>query len=257
MDSWTPLACYPRSSFYPLSGFPSTWKIRITFTQFPTCSTCQSDSQACFCEYTSSTVSIRAKHTFVRLRYFLGGSRPRQTVQQALSPTSVGLVTLYTMGGISLLTPHKPKPAHQRLPPMLSIIYHVTIPIYSKASQGLSVQLYLSGIFTGNVISPSSRLRQCRDGYAIHAGRNLPDKEFRYLRTVIVTAVVNQCLTHELAQASLTFQHWTGITSYTSTYVLAGSCVFGKQSPRLLLLRSSLLRTGLIPKLRPFICQVP
>jgi len=29
-----------------------------------------------------------------------------------------------------------------------------------------------------------------RDRYAIHARRNLPDKEFRYLRTVIVTAAV-------------------------------------------------------------------
>ena len=28
------------------------------------------------------------------------------------------------------------------------------------------------------------------DRYAIRAGRNLPDKEFRYLRTVIVTAAV-------------------------------------------------------------------
>ena len=28
------------------------------------------------------------------------------------------------------------------------------------------------------------------DRYAFRAGRNLPDKEFRYLRTVIVTAAV-------------------------------------------------------------------
>ena len=28
------------------------------------------------------------------------------------------------------------------------------------------------------------------DRYAIRAGQNLPDKEFRYLRTVIVTAAV-------------------------------------------------------------------
>ena len=28
------------------------------------------------------------------------------------------------------------------------------------------------------------------DHYTIRAGRNLPDKEFRYLRTVIVTAAV-------------------------------------------------------------------
>ena len=31
--------------------------------------------------------------------------------------------------------------------------------------------------------------RQCSN-YAFRAGRNLPDKEFRYLRTVIVTAAV-------------------------------------------------------------------
>ena len=28
-------------------------------------------------------------------------------------------------------------------------------------------------------------LRQCPNHYAFHAGQNLPDKEFRYLRTVI------------------------------------------------------------------------
>ena len=48
----------------------------------------------------------------------------------------------------------------------------------------------VTGIFTGISDSPSPSLRQCRDRYAIRAGRNLPDKEFRYLRTVIVTAAV-------------------------------------------------------------------
>src|SRR5690606_40089807 len=48
----------------------------------------------------------------------------------------------------------------------------------------------LIGIFTDTTISPSSWLRQCPDRYTIRAGRNLPDKEFRYLRTVIVTAAV-------------------------------------------------------------------
>jgi hypothetical protein len=60
----------------------------------------------------------------------------------------------------------------------------------SKGSRGLSVPLRVTGIFTGITISPSSRLRQCPDRYTIRAGRNLPDKEFRYLRTVIVTAAV-------------------------------------------------------------------
>ena len=35
-------------------------------------------------------------------------------------------------------------------------------------------------------------------GYAFRAGRNLPDKEFRYLRTVIVTAAVYRGFNSEL-----------------------------------------------------------
>lgn len=61
---------------------------------------------------------------------------------------------------------------------------------YSKGARGLSVPLRVSGIFTATTISPSSRPRQRPDRYTIRAGRNLPDKEFRYLRTVIVTAAV-------------------------------------------------------------------
>src|SRR5699024_1115112 len=57
-------------------------------------------------------------------------------------------------------------------------------------SRGLSVLLRVTSIFTRNAISPSSWLRQQRSRYAIRAGRNLPDKEFRYLRMVIVTTAV-------------------------------------------------------------------
>src|SRR5215472_7702946 len=41
-----------------------------------------------------------------------------------------------------------------------------------------------TGIFTGTTSSLCLSLRQLPDRYAIRAGRNLPDKEFRYLRTV-------------------------------------------------------------------------
>jgi hypothetical protein len=61
---------------------------------------------------------------------------------------------------------------------------------YSKGSRGLSVPIRVSGIFTAATVSPGPMLRQCRNCYTIRAGRNLPDKEFRYLRTVIVTAAV-------------------------------------------------------------------
>ena len=76
----------------------------------------------------------------------------------------------------------------------LLTILHIAHPVpmlsCSKGSRGLSVPLRVIGIFTDTTISPSSRLRQCPDHYTIRAGRNLPDKEFRYLRTVIVTAAV-------------------------------------------------------------------
>ena len=69
---------------------------------------------------------------------------------------------------------------------------------YSEGSRGLSVPLRVPGIFTGTTISPSYSLRQLPDRYAIRAGRNLPDKEFRYLRTVIVTAAVYWGFGHKL-----------------------------------------------------------
>src|SRR5699024_6527422 len=58
----------------------------------------------------------------------------------------------------------------------------------SKAPRGLSVLPWVSRIFTTTTISPDPLLRQCPNRYTFRAGRNLPDKEFRYLRTGIVTA---------------------------------------------------------------------
>jgi hypothetical protein len=53
------------------------------------------------------------------------------------------------------------------------------MPGYSKGAQGLSVYVRVTGIFTGTTDSPSALRRQCPNHYAIRAGRNLPDKEFR------------------------------------------------------------------------------
>src|SRR5690606_18359580 len=85
-------------------------------------------------------------------------------------------------------------------------------------------------IFTNISTSLSPRRRQCGHRYAIRAGRNLPDKEFRYLRTVIVTAAVYRGFNQELAPHHLTFRHRAGVTLYTSTFVFAECCVFNKQS---------------------------
>src|SRR4030095_14070444 len=62
-------------------------------------------------------------------------------------------------------------------------------------------------IFTNTSTSLSLGWRQCGHRYAIRAGRNLPDKEFRYLRTVIVTAAVYRGFNQELAPHHLTFRH--------------------------------------------------
>ena len=72
------------------------------------------------------------------------------------------------------------------LPPILHMQAQNPMSSYSKGAQGLSVFLRVHGIFTATAISPSLWPRQCGDRYAIRAGRNLPDKEFRYLRSVYV-----------------------------------------------------------------------
>jgi hypothetical protein len=136
----------------------------------------------------------------VRLRYSLGGDRPSQTVCQTLSPRlhAGGLDIQCAKGGIPRMTPPKLASRLQSLPPMLYITNQISISSYSKAPRGLSVLSRVTGIFTGTKISSSLLLRQCPNRYAFRAGRNLPDKEFRYLRTVIVTAAVhwgfNSCL---------------------------------------------------------------
>src|SRR5674476_41974 len=104
-----------------------------------------------------------------------------------------------------------------------------SMPNCSKAPRGLFVLLRTDGIFTVNALSPSSSSRQYPYHYAIRAGQNLPDKEFRYLRTVIVTAAVHWGFSSLHTQLPLTFQHWAGVSPYTSTFVLAQTYVFGKQ----------------------------
>ena len=95
-------------------------------------------------------------------------------------------------------------------------------------------------------------MRQCPDRYAIRAGQNLPDKEFRYLRTVIVTAAVYWGLSSVLRlllHFPLTFQHRAGVSPYTSPFGFAETCVFAKQSPGPIRC-GPLAGAPLLPKLR-------
>ena len=86
----------------------------------------------------------------------------------------------------------------QSLPPILHKQIQSSVQSCSKGSRGLSVLPREHCIVTASSISLSLWWRQWGDRYAIRAGRNLPDKEFRYLRTVIVTAAVYRGFDQEL-----------------------------------------------------------
>src|SRR5659263_445714 len=193
VDSWGRSACYPRGSFYPLSDGPPTRYHRITKPDFRPCSTCMCRSQAPFCLCTLRTLSNRSEGTFGRLRYLLGGDRTSPTAHLTMSRSQFHgyrLESKYRQGGIPRLTPQSLTTLFPSLPPILYRQYLNSMLSYSKALRGLSVQSRVASIFTRTTISPDLLLRQCPSHYAIRAGQNLPDKEFRYLRTVIVTAAV-------------------------------------------------------------------
>ena len=105
-------------------------------------------------------------------------------------PLYLGLDPRQEKGRISTMAPRFLAKPNRSLRPILHVPCPGTTRSCSKGSRGLSVPSRVPGIFTGTTISPSSWLRQYPDRYTIRAGRNLPDKEFRYLRTVIVTAAV-------------------------------------------------------------------
>jgi hypothetical protein len=129
------------------------------------------------------------------------------------------------------LAPPRLAPQLHSLPPILHTQNPDPMTGCSKAPRGLFALSWVTSIFTGTSISPDPSLRQRPDRYAIRAGRNLPDKEFRYLRTVIVTAAVYRGFDSELAPLLLTFRHWAGVSPYMSAFALARTCVFAKQSP--------------------------
>src|SRR5512136_2636746 len=131
------------------------------------------------------------------------------------------------------------------------------MPRCSKAPRGLFVLLRVTRIFTRTSTSPGLSSRQCSSCYAVRAGRNLPDKGFRYLRTVIVTAAVHRGFSSVLAHLPLTFRHWAGISPYTSAYAFAETCVFVKQSLGPILCRLDITRGPPSPEVTGLFCRIP
>ena len=206
LNSWAGSACYPRGSFYPVRYGASTCHRRITKSDFRPCAACLPCSQAPLCLCTPQRIAIPPEGTFERLRYLLGGDRPSQTLHQPRFPFRLhckGLDGHVPQSGISPLPPAPPQGHLLRLPPILRSAGPHTMASCSKAPRGLFVLLWEGGVLTASAVSPSPWLRHCPDRDAFRAGRNLPDKEFRYLRTVIVTAAVHWGFSSKLPHLSM------------------------------------------------------
>ena len=156
MSSWEGSACYPRSTFYPLSDVPSIRKHRITMLKFPTCSTCLSPSQAPLCHYTLRTVTYRPEGTFRSLRYAFGGDHPSQTTHQSMSPYH-GLESKQIKGRSSTAAPQILAYLLQSLRPILHITCPDSMISYSKGSRGLFVPSRVIGILSLIHISEPTR----------------------------------------------------------------------------------------------------
>ena len=144
-------------------------------------------------------------------------------------PMLSGLGSRPRKSGISPSAPARLAPDLHSLPPILHILNHEPMPGCSKAPRGLFVLPRVTRIFTGPAISPSPSSRQRSSCYMFRAGRNLPDKGLRYLRTVIVTAAVHRGFSSGREPLPLTFRHWAHVSPYTSAFALARTCVFVKQ----------------------------
>ena len=70
------------------------------------------------------------------------------------------------------------------------------------------------------------------------------DRNERNLRTIIVIADVHWRFGDWREPLPLTFQHWSGVSPYTSPCGFAETCVFGKQSVGILSLRPTSCEAG-------------
>src|SRR5476649_2035092 len=140
MNSWAVSACYPQSTFYPLSDGPSIQNHRITMTCFRTCSTCQSRSQARFCHCTLKH-DFRPCQAYLRTPPLLFGRRPPQSnclPCTVPAPDNGARLDIHDdKGGISRLAPRELAPALQCLPPILHMPTRMPVQSYSKGARGL------------------------------------------------------------------------------------------------------------------------
>ncbi len=192
MNSWAVSACYPRSTFYPLSDGPSIQNHRITMTCFRTCSRRHARSQAGLCHCTNLLMSDSGLMAFVVSPITLWRRPKSNYLNTHRNRITNSTLTSNIKGGISRGRLH----ANWR-PTLLSLpTYHT-----SRAQCLVSSYSKVRGVFP----SPCRRVRasssevhslntRVGDSTAIitpfvRVGLH-PTRNFRYLRTVIVTAPI-------------------------------------------------------------------
>ena len=198
VDSWARSACYPRSTFCPLSDGRPTPGRRITRADFRPCSACRPRSQARLRPCTLEGGCRPPRAYLARASVTLWEATAPVKLPTWRGPRSRGLGGQGVGGGIPRAAPRGLAPPALRLPPILYATPRHPAPSCSEGSRGLSVLPRSGRIFTASAVSPGPRPRQRPGRCAFRAGRNLPDKEFRYLRTVIVTAAVYRGLASPL-----------------------------------------------------------
>ena len=144
------------------------------------------------------TVADRPEQTLRAPPLLFGRRPPQSNYPPGGVPPQRGLGGQGVGGGIPRPAPRKLALPFLSLPPILYATPRHPPPSCSEGSRGLSVLPRVAGIFTGSAVSPGPWSRQRPGRCAFRAGRNLPDKEFRYLRTVIVTAAVYRGLASPL-----------------------------------------------------------
>ena len=195
-------ACYPRSTFYPLSDGRSTPGRRIT--------------EPAFAPARHVRLAVKPASTLAlsgRLPTVLSSGEPTRasvtlweaTARDPKLPAWHGLGApdrRRAFGGRQLRRGQYSKGAYpEGLAPGLSRLlpvhlHAVQMPMPSCSVEGSrgAFPSFRGGVrqsFTNSTISPGPWFRQRPSRYAVRAGRNsAPDEEFRYLRTVIVTAAV-------------------------------------------------------------------
>ena len=235
-DSWGRSACYPQGNL-ALSVERWHFHSHTTGSLTPTFVSARPVSLAvrlAFAFALFGLVSVQAERFFVTppLLFWRRPPQPNCPPDNVrLDSEEAQVENSMSQGWYPTSLQNRQSDSFPSVPSILCMQHRNPISGYSKAPWGLSVLSRVTGIFTGTTISPGGLLRQCPDHYAFHAGQNLPDKEFRYLRTVIVTAAVHWGFNSMLAHLLLTFQHRAGVSSYTSSFDLAQTCVFGKQLP--------------------------